>query len=159
MVGGYLPGNPQGLPVTAYTIQGFLGSQPGGFSIITGSSELPNNLDNTFFEFTGTVSVTTGQMFTAGHDDGLTLVIAGIPVISAPGGTAFALTTSTYTGPTGNEPFTLVYGESFGAPAALILNLPLSSAVPEPATWAMMLLGFAGLGFAFRQSRRKVSIA
>jgi hypothetical protein len=30
-------------------------------------------------------------------------------------------------------------------------------AVPEPATWAMMLLGFAGLGFAFRQSRRKVS--
>jgi PEP-CTERM motif len=31
--------------------------------------------------------------------------------------------------------------------------------VPEPATWAMMLLGFAGLGFAFRQSRRKVSFA
>jgi hypothetical protein len=33
------------------------------------------------------------------------------------------------------------------------------AAVPEPATWAMMLLGFAGLGFAFRQSRRKVSMA
>jgi hypothetical protein len=32
-------------------------------------------------------------------------------------------------------------------------------AVPEPATWAMMLLGFVGLGFAFRQSRRKVSMA
>jgi PEP-CTERM motif len=31
--------------------------------------------------------------------------------------------------------------------------------VPEPSTWAMMLLGFAGLGFAFRQSRRKVSMA
>jgi PEP-CTERM motif len=31
--------------------------------------------------------------------------------------------------------------------------------VPEPSTWAMMLLGFAGLGFAFRHSRRKVSIA
>jgi hypothetical protein len=29
--------------------------------------------------------------------------------------------------------------------------------VPEPATWGMMLLGFVGLGFAFRQSRRKVS--
>ena len=29
--------------------------------------------------------------------------------------------------------------------------------VPERATWGMMLLGFAGLGFAFRQSRRKVS--
>jgi PEP-CTERM motif len=34
-----------------------------------------------------------------------------------------------------------------------------TSAVPEPSTWAMMLLGFAGLGFAFRQSRRKVSFA
>jgi hypothetical protein len=33
------------------------------------------------------------------------------------------------------------------------------AAVPEPGTWAMMLLGFAGLGFAFRQSRRKVSFA
>ena len=32
-------------------------------------------------------------------------------------------------------------------------------AVPEPATWAMMLLGFAGLGFAFHKSRRKVSFA
>ena len=31
-----------------------------------------------------------------------------------------------------------------------------ASAVPEPSTWAMMLIGFVGLGFAFRQSRRKV---
>jgi hypothetical protein len=37
--------------------------------------------------------------------------------------------------------------------------LPLGTAVPEPSTWAMMLIGFAGLGFAFRQSRRKVSFA
>jgi hypothetical protein len=33
------------------------------------------------------------------------------------------------------------------------------AAVPEPATWAMMLLGFAGLGFAFRRSRRKAAFA
>ena len=36
---------------------------------------------------------------------------------------------------------------------------PVPTAVPEPSTWAMMLLGFTGLGFAFRQSRRKVSFA
>jgi hypothetical protein len=35
----------------------------------------------------------------------------------------------------------------------------LVAAIPEPSTWAMMLLGFAGLGLAFRQSRRKVSFA
>jgi hypothetical protein len=34
-----------------------------------------------------------------------------------------------------------------------------AAAVPEPSTWAMMLLGFVGLGFAFRQSRRKASVA
>jgi hypothetical protein len=34
-----------------------------------------------------------------------------------------------------------------------------ASAVPEPGTWAMMLLGFIGLGFAFRTHRRKVSFA
>ena len=33
------------------------------------------------------------------------------------------------------------------------------STVPEPSTWAMMLLGFAGLGFAFHRSRRKLATA
>jgi PEP-CTERM motif len=32
--------------------------------------------------------------------------------------------------------------------------------VPEPSTWAMMLLGFAGLGFAgYRASRKGASVA
>ena len=38
-------------------------------------------------------------------------------------------------------------------------TLNQTSAVPEPATWAMMLLGFVGLGFAFRQRRRMVGMA
>jgi PEP-CTERM motif len=35
-----------------------------------------------------------------------------------------------------------------------IIGTAAVAGVPEPATWAMMLLGFAGLGFAFRKSRR-----
>ena len=31
-------------------------------------------------------------------------------------------------------------------------------AVPEPATWAMMLLGFAGIGFQLRRSRKMVVV-
>jgi hypothetical protein len=31
--------------------------------------------------------------------------------------------------------------------------------VPEPSTWVMLLIGFAGLGFAFRRSRRKAAFA
>jgi hypothetical protein len=37
--------------------------------------------------------------------------------------------------------------------------ISVTEAVPEPSTWAMMLLGFIGLGVVFRQSRRKVSFA
>ncbi len=34
------------------------------------------------------------------------------------------------------------------------------ASTPEPSTWAMMLLGFAGLGFAgYRKSRKAAAIA
>lgn len=39
-------------------------------------------------------------------------------------------------------------------------GLQLGNSVPEPATWAMMLIGFAGLAFAgFRGARSKAAIA
>lgn len=37
--------------------------------------------------------------------------------------------------------------------------VPVAQAVPEPGTWAMMLIGFAGLAFAFRQRRRITGFA
>ena len=41
-----------------------------------------------------------------------------------------------------------------------VVLMGLESSVPiKPATWAMMLLGFTGLGLAFRQSRRRASMA
>jgi PEP-CTERM motif len=52
-----------------------------------------------------------------------------------------------------SDPFHLSANSALGTVA------PETGAVPEPSTWAMMLLGFAGLGFAFRQSRRKASFA
>jgi len=35
----------------------------------------------------------------------------------------------------------------------------LETAVPEPSTWAMMLLGFAGLGFAGYRASRRTAVA
>jgi hypothetical protein len=42
--------------------------------------------------------------------------------------------------------------------AASVIDLSIT-AVPEPATWALTALGFAGLGFAGYRARRAVSIA
>jgi hypothetical protein len=40
------------------------------------------------------------------------------------------------------------------------IGYQFSSAAPEPSTWAMMLIGFAGLGFVgYRQARRKDGLA
>jgi hypothetical protein len=37
---------------------------------------------------------------------------------------------------------------------------PIASAVPEPSTWAMMILGFAGIGFmAYRQKAKPAAMA
>jgi hypothetical protein len=42
----------------------------------------------------------------------------------------------------------------------LTLDSPLSPAVPEPSTWAMMILGFLGIGFmAYRQRTAALHVA
>ncbi len=38
-----------------------------------------------------------------------------------------------------------------------VINPVISGTVPEPSTWAMMLLGFAGLGCAGYRQRRKLA--
>lgn len=128
----------------------------GGGTVISGNGS--HTMNNTLWDIVGTVTVTSGEMFTFRHDDGLTLDIAGLTVVSAPGPTSAVTTTGTYTGASGNQPFQLVYGECCGGPATLNVDLPfVSPAVPEPSTWAMMGLGFAGLGFVgFRRARKTV---
>jgi len=41
-----------------------------------------------------------------------------------------------------------------GITAGAAITGPLAAAVPEPGTWAMMLLGFGAIGLAMRRSRR-----
>jgi len=47
-------------------------------------------------------------------------------------------------------------GQSVSAYAQIGTGAP---AVPEPATWAMMLIGFGGIGFAMRKGRRQPGLA
>lgn len=56
---------------------------------------------------------------------------------------SFAFTTDVPQGP----------GDESWALGALTVDGPAAARVPEPATWAVMLLGFAGLGGALRRNR------
>ncbi len=49
-------------------------------------------------------------------------------------------------------------GES-GGNGAFSGTLTFASAVPEPATWAMMIIGFTGAGVAIRRRRRDDSVS
>lgn len=135
-----------------YTIGEFLSS--GGATILTGAGELGNSADNLIFNFTGLVTVTTGQSFIAGHDDGLTLIINGVTVISAPGPTSFDTTTDIYSGPSGTFPFQLVYGECCGAPADLEVTLPLQNAPDGGSTMALLGGALAMMGAVARRFRK-----
>ena len=52
-------------------------------------------------------------------------------------------------GPTGNA-------AGFYGPA--LDNVSVAAAVPEPATWAMMLIGFGGLGMLSMRRRRAMAV-
>lgn len=69
------------------------------------------------------------------------------------GGTDPILVPSFYWGP---ETASRIYsGENYFLPGGYVSGGSMAPAVPEPSTWAMMLLGFAGLGFAgYRRAKR-----
>jgi hypothetical protein len=61
---------------------------------------------------------------------------------------------------TGPGPYSVTEQYTIFAPeaGASIATIDLSSAVPEPATWAMFLVGFGGIGFMMRRSLRNVVV-
>jgi hypothetical protein len=104
------------------------------------ASFMDNGTNGTLLNFTGLVTVTNGQTFTVTHDDGLTLIIGGLDLGFSPLPTAPAMSTETYTGPSGTFPFQLVYGECCGGPAVLQIDLPFQPA-PEPGTLVLVAGG------------------
>jgi hypothetical protein len=63
--------------------------------------------------------------------------------------------------PTGPGPYSVTEEYTIHATGAGNTSgtIDLSSPVPEPATWAMFLLGFLGVGFMVRSARRENTIA
>jgi PEP-CTERM motif len=77
--------------------------------------------------------------------------------LTPPNSQGYTLTTLFFTNVSGQLSFTDL-GPS-NQQGNLIDNVVVTTGVPEPSTWAMMVLGFAGLGFAAFRQGRKTSVA
>jgi len=67
----------------------------------------------------------------------------------------FTINTGTIINPRTDPVFALGLGSFLGEVVDVDyeLNITVQSAVPEPATWLMMIIGFAGVGFMIRRRR------
>jgi hypothetical protein len=145
---------------TATTVGAWLGN-PAGLD----PTAAAHALNDAYFLFTGSIFLNAGtNSFTVAHDDGLQLNVDGIGlVVDAPGPSSPATLGFDILAPSaGTYNFQLSYGECCGGPAVLQFLYPTGQAVggdpvPEPATWAMMLIGFGGIGMTMRARRRRSS--
>ena len=145
------------------TVADFLGGNATGIT-----SNTVSDLSNHVVVLTGFLNVVTSgmQTFSLASDDGSELIINGQVVslddgdhgFGGPGSVSVNLTK-------GFDSIEIVQFEDGGVTgltvmengAALGGNEVVTTAVPEPATWAMMLAGFGGLGAAMRARRRSAT--
>jgi hypothetical protein len=135
-----------------YTIGSWLGT--GGFNY-TGPNA-GDTLNNTLWLFYTDSSFASAPTLTVTHDDGIEAVYNNVDGPAYIGFTASPTSAIPETGTcpacSGPGQVGIVYNEADGAPGVLEVN-----SVPEPSTWALMLIGFGSLGIATRRSRRRAA--
>jgi hypothetical protein len=100
-----------------------------------------------------TVSTTGNYNFNFGSDDAGYLFVDGNLLAALPGPRGYSPANYTDFLATGQFHEAVIEYANEAAPGA-VLSLGIS-AVPEPSTWAMMVLGFAGLGLVgYRRARK-----
>ena len=107
-----------------------------------------------FFRITGSYVSATDFNGVISHDDGASIYVDGNVIYSSAAETSEV--SSPYTLVAGSHSFVVDYVEGNGSPSVLTFDAP--GGVPEPATWAMMLAGFGGMG-ALLRSRRRIAAA
>ncbi len=145
----------------------FAGVIASGSSTAVAPSGLSPLIDFTS-PFAGDVAVTITDCCIVGDYyktwvDGVVIGTTPIVVVEGPtysSGTFSALVTAGVNTLQVQDLLTLPGGVFPDGSSILPAGFSYSVATPEPSTWAMMLLGFAGLGFAaYRKARPAVSVA
>jgi hypothetical protein len=127
-----------------------------GMTVYSGVSTTPTSFGSGLF---------TEASSGSGDLVGITTIASSVGQLDVPSGYVSDTPlsdTSTYSGATlaglGVTPGT--YEWTWGSGANQNFTLRIGPAVPEPATWAMMALGFAGLGFlGYRKTRTDNALA
>jgi hypothetical protein len=132
---------------------------PGEGIILTGPAPI---LGDQYTGITGPTSFGGGSIAFAGSGSGDEVGIIFRKLVVPVGYSGAALSdTATYDSQTfsslGATPGT--YKWTWGTGANQSFTLVIGTVVPEPSTWAMMLLGFAGLGFmGYQGARRRAAL-
>ena len=155
----YLTSTPQVSPLnfTAY-IYAWNGSSAAGSALYTSSAQsFAGSATPTEFSFnTGNLALGSGQQYVAflfANSGG----VVGMPF---PSGDAYSGGTFVFNN-AGTDFASLTSGgwSTFGNNDVWFKALFNVSAVPEPGTWALMLLGFGAIGIATRRDRKKLRSA
>jgi len=139
-VTGGVPNSSAGTPFTPQ----------GGSDVTTGLTGTPTIVDgSTFFQiFFNSFNVGETFSFVLDVDAGASATVLGNQLIGA---TIFADFSN---GLRGTGQLVAVTGNPDASQFVITTLTSTPSGVPEPGTWAMMLLGFGGIGFAVRRDRR-----
>lgn len=132
-------------------------SIPAGFGVLAGGDTATNSANQVTDSFTVVAGVVTSDQFfaTTGTSDPSNVLVLN----SSPGECG---TIGSYgCAPDLNELHAAfgVYGYNFnGLPGVTFTLVSTSGSVPEPSTWAMMLVGFVGLSLAaYRRTKTKAT--
>jgi hypothetical protein len=112
-----------------------------------------------FFQITGLYTAAGPVTATVSHDDGFSMTVNGLSVFSNAPPTSEV--TDTFGLAAGTHPFVIDYVAANGSPSVFNFdaNVTFTTGVPEASTWAMMILGFFGVGFmAYRRKGNQSGI-
>jgi hypothetical protein len=129
-----------------------------GNSLLTQAQFLASSLTiaadsySTFYRITTSYSSPNDVVESFSHDDGASVYLDGAlsPLAGTTSGET-SVVTENVTLTAGSHDLTLFYVSGNGTPS--VLNFSSPGSVPEPASWALMIAGFGGLGAALRRKR------